>query len=261
PQEPAEEPQEPEADEPEEPVVDEELPEDPVYIGMIMTDEAIYLAAMNEFIWAFEDLTEFLYFLLTELEYVETDDEFVEWIEAFYIIMDAVGESAEDMTATALLAPPEFVESHIQIAAAVSLVYDSMHALDEALAAAILGDYDALLVGLEGFAINLAAAEMLWEQAVGVSAFDPALIGTWGWEYDAGWTYTFFPDGTGTRGTAAAFETFEWETRDIELWIDLGPATPQGHVRFEHWAYVIVDGVLIIESLQAENMIFAYILQ
>jgi len=127
-----------------------------------------YVAAMNEFIVAFEDLTEFLFYLIEMLDYIETDEDLFDWIEAFEIIKNAVAISIDELTESALLAPEEYMDSHILIAAAVYLIYESMVELDNGLAAAVVGDYDSFWLGIEGFLINFLAADMLWEEAVGI---------------------------------------------------------------------------------------------
>jgi len=161
----------PEPEPEEEPEVEDEdeeyeVPEEPDDIADLDGDLEAYLAAMGEFIVAFEDLMDVLFDLVELLDYIETDEDFVDWVDAFEIIKHAVAVSEAELTASALLAPMEYMESHIMIAAAVSLVYDSMVELDHALLAALMGDDDALWAGVEGFVINILAADMLWEEAI-----------------------------------------------------------------------------------------------
>jgi len=155
--------EEPDADEPEADEVDE--PANPDFDNQAAVDA--YVAAMNEFIVAFEDLTDFLFYLIEMLDYIETDEDLYEWIEAFELIKLAVAISAEELTESALLAPEEYMDSHILIAAAVQLIYESMVQLDHGLDAALVGDYDTFWLGIEGFLVNFIAADMLWDEAVG----------------------------------------------------------------------------------------------
>ena len=74
------------------------------------------------------------------------------------------------------------------------------------------------------------------------------LFGTWDWVEDDTFTITFNPDGTGTRNWTGEPEDFEWEAIGYYLFID-----------FEHWAFFVEDGMLIIESQQVPGLYFIYI--
>ena len=78
--------------------------------------------------------------------------------------------------------------------------------------------------------------------------FAEELFGTWDWDEDDTFTLTFNPDGTGIRDWAGEPEDFEWVTIGHYLFID-----------FEHWAFFVEDGVLIIESQQVPELYFIYI--
>jgi hypothetical protein len=230
---------------------------------------ADYLAAMDEFIDAFEDLKDFVFELIDLLEELETDEELLVWIEAFEIVKNAVAESVVELDSASPYVPEEYLEGHLLIIASVSIFLDSMLELDVALAAAVAGDYDALWVGLEGFAVNLAVAFALWDEALyGPVTHAPILIGTWGLEGMPEWVWNFNEDGTGSGGVPSEMDSFVWETSNVfpwinavggELWIDFGANNIQ------HWEFVVeldhADHVLILESLQVEDIGFVYIRQ
>lgn len=233
-------------------------------------DVEAYIAAMNVFISAFEELTAVLLDLTEALDYIETDDDLLEWINAFELIKYAVAVSADELTDAAHLAPEEYMESHILIAVAVTLIYDSMVELDHGLVAAIEGNYDAFWAGIEGFLINILAADMLWSEAVyggqtdavfGFGQQYSALVGTWGWEEVPEWAYTFNSDGTGTRVISDVSESFLWETVGNELWLDRGANVPGGELRYEQWAFDISGDMLILTSMQVADMSLNYIRQ
>jgi len=248
---------EPEEEEPEAEEVEEVFAEDE-------PDAEAYLAAMLVFIDAFEELTVVLFELIEVLDYVETDEELLEWIDAFELIMHAMAVSEEELTSAALLAPEEYLESHILLTAAVSLMHDSMVEFDNALLAAVHGDYDAFWEGIEGFVINMVAADLLWNEAIygpQDGQVDPALVGVWGWEDYLPWAYTFNADGTGHRVLPDGEEAFTWEADGNELWLDRGTGTPADELRIEHWSYSIAGDVLTIESMQVADVILNYIRQ
>ena len=81
---------------------------------------------------------------------------------------------------------------------------------------------------------------------------DDELVGTWAWDDDDSYTYTFHSDGTLVRGVAEEYEEHEWGTDGGEhLIIGSGP-------RSESWTYTISENVLTIESRQQEGVIFSY---
>ena len=131
------------------------------------TDADTYLEAMGEFVVAFEELIEFLIYLFDILEDIETDEDFLEWIEAFAIIQDTIGEIADELSEITFYVPDEYRESHILIVSAMAFIYDSMTDLDYALGSAILGDYDAMWDNIEDFIVNIVTAGALWEAAIG----------------------------------------------------------------------------------------------
>ena len=136
----------------------------PIVTGDAAVDE--YIEDMMFIIDLFEDEMDVLLFLVEILEHIETDEEFLEWYEEFLGIMNLLHIVALDMVDYLDEVPVEFLEAHILAAAAVELVVESMLALDFALADAIMGDYDAMLVGVETFIVNLFTADMFWEEAM-----------------------------------------------------------------------------------------------
>lgn len=82
---------------------------------------------------------------------------------------------------------------------------------------------------------------------------DHALIGTWNWDDNILWQYTFNPDGTGTRGLPDSLQTFNWS--------DQG----DGHVRMsvifflrEEWNYSIDNNMLTLDSRQTAGLTYRY---
>ena len=79
------------------------------------------------------------------------------------------------------------------------------------------------------------------------------LVGTWVWDTDTAFVYTFNDDGTGVRGGNAAHPTagFEWSIDDDDdsiLLIECPVAML--NVNSERWNFAIEDDVLILNSLQ-----------
>jgi len=228
-------------------------------------DPAAYVAAMEEFIVAFEGLMEALGMLVGELSFIETDEEMLDWVDAFELVMHAVFVSEEELMALTPYAPEDYLDAHILITAAVSLISDSLEDLDDALVAGIMGDDAAMNAGVDSFLINLLAADILWNEAIygpNAGTLDAALLGTWGWDEYPAWAYTFEIDGTGQRIIGDLTETFVWETiGNVELLLDRGENTPAGEVRIEHWSYVIVGDILTITSMQVADVVLNYIRQ
>jgi len=182
-------------------------------------------------------------------------------------IKDSVAEAIIELDSASPYVPDEYLESHLLIVASVSLFLESMLELDLALAAGILGDDDAMWVGIDGFAINLAAAFALWDEALyGPVTHAPILIGTWSWVDTPEWVWIFNEDGTGSGGTPSAADNFVWETSNVfpwlnavggELWLDFGANNIQ------HWAFIVefddLPHVLILDSLQVEDVGFVYV--
>jgi len=88
---------------------------------------------------------------------------------------------------------------------------------------------------------------------------DPALVGTWAWDGEMEWTYVLNANGTGTRGMPDDYEEILWRTAYGILWIDRG--IDDNFIRFEHWDYTIVDGLLTLTSRQISGLSYSYILQ
>ena len=82
---------------------------------------------------------------------------------------------------------------------------------------------------------------------------DHVLVGTWNWDDNALWQYTFNEDGSGTRGLPDDMDTFTWSIPD------------DGHLRMnvrggimEHWNYTITGDALTLESRQVAGMTYHY---
>lgn len=87
---------------------------------------------------------------------------------------------------------------------------------------------------------------------------DYELVGTWAWEEDAAWTYTFNSNGTGIRGNAVTHPTteFEWSIEGYVLHIECFVA--MFGVYSERWSFTIEDDVLILDSLQGGDVGLRY---
>lgn len=87
------------------------------------------------------------------------------------------------------------------------------------------------------------------------------IVGTWVWDYDADYIYTFNSDGTGQRGFIADgdVEVFTWEVVGTQLNINLIGEIMTGMIRYQVWNFTIVDNVLTLESAQLEDIVFSYI--
>ena len=101
-------------------------------------------------------------------------------------------------------------------------------------------------------AVNAPAEEPPAAPATPADELNSALFGTWDWDVDASFTYTFNEDGTGTRGIPGNMENFTWHTSGTHLYMD----TP---MLLESWSFEIVGGVLTIDSNQVPGMTWSYI--
>jgi len=81
------------------------------------------------------------------------------------------------------------------------------------------------------------------------------LIGTWAYENFAGWTYTFYEDGTGVRGAGADIGDFEWSVNDDTLRIEC--SVQMFNIPSERWTFTIENNVLTLDSQQA-NITYRY---
>jgi len=129
-------------------------------------DASAYLAAMDEFVVAFEDLMDILADMIEELEYLVTDEEVMDWIYDFELMHNEIGAVADILASITEFVPDEYFDSHVLVTLAVAAVYEAMWALDASLAAGILGDEEAMWAGIEAFIFNLLAADELWMEAV-----------------------------------------------------------------------------------------------
>jgi hypothetical protein len=95
----------------------------------------------------------------------------------------------------------------------------------------------------------------------GADVSEHALVGTWAWNTNAGFTYVFNADGTGVRGGAGMpRQGFSWSIpSDGRLNIDIDRAdVVQGTRRAERWDYSITNNVVTIESRQESGVRFSY---
>jgi hypothetical protein len=219
--------------------------------GGDVMDVAEYLAAMTDIIVGFEELVDYVFFLLELMHSIESEDDLLAWAEEFFDAKDIIDFLADALDESAFYAPDEFLHDHLMITAAVTLVYESLVELDFALEAAFLGNYDALMAGVENFMVNMAVAGLLWIETVG-GTVDPALLGaTWGMIDAPDWIYVFNADHTGVRGVVGAQEVFEWETA-------FGQILMHTAAGIEHWAYIIIGDLLIFESMQVDGLSFYF---
>jgi len=85
------------------------------------------------------------------------------------------------------------------------------------------------------------------------------LIGTWVWDEDTTFVYTFNDDGTGIRGWPGKTSTFTWSARRATLRIQCDADEPVFAVRNERWAFRITEDTLRLSSQQARDMVYYYI--
>jgi len=100
------------------------------------------------------------------------------------------------------------------------------------------------------------------EQEIAASAaIAQTLIGTWVWDADASYTYTFFDDGWLSRGFAGARkEHYRWQIEgDDHLLIIVDDVL--AITMTESWTFYIIDDVLTIESRHIPGLRFSYIKQ
>jgi len=89
---------------------------------------------------------------------------------------------------------------------------------------------------------------------VGCGGRDEALVGTWTWDGNPDYLFTFNSDGTGRRGGGANhIETFTWSTSGDTLRVNLDNAPFLFDVRNERWNYTVRGNTLTIDSLQTAN--------
>ena len=130
-------------------------------------DNEVYEETMYEFSILFEEMMELLMILVDELDYIETDEEFFDWIDAFEIIQEAVAQLVVELSEIEPYVPLIFAEHYASVSIAVVMVHEAITGLDESLAAYILGDEEAFWEGLMAFAINYAFASEIWYEVFG----------------------------------------------------------------------------------------------
>jgi hypothetical protein len=123
-----------------------------------------YFAVMHYTVLLFEDIMEELVELIDILEWIETDEEFLEWLEFLGLFGQVIDATVDELIEFSAYAPAEFLDAHDALTLAVEMVYESLHDLDFALAAGILGDYDAMWDGIEDFIVNLVTAGLVWDE-------------------------------------------------------------------------------------------------
>ncbi|MCL2839520.1 MAG: S41 family peptidase [Defluviitaleaceae bacterium] len=112
----------------------------------------------------------------------------------------------------------------------------------------------------QGFdAVQTALALIAGEELTIETYLDSALIGAWAWVDALDYVYTFYADGTGARGFVDERYDFTWETYNGNIWMNLGEGVGSDIINPQHWAYVIIDDMLVLESMQVEDLMFAYI--
>ena len=82
---------------------------------------------------------------------------------------------------------------------------------------------------------------------------DHELVGTWVWEGDTAFTYTFNDNGTGSRGGNADFPTadFEWHVdEDEENLLLIECSVSMFGVNSERWNFIVEDDAIVLTSLQ-----------
>ena len=243
-------------------------PEPEIQAQQEMLTSEEYLEEINELIDAFEELFEVVFDLIDWLEEIETDEEFMEWIDSFEIILEAIDIALEELDYATAYVPEEHLESHLLIIGAITLYFDALLELDTALASAIMGDEEAMWARIDGFAINLAAALAVWDEALfGPMTHAPILMGTWAWEEMPEWVWIFNEDGTGSSGTPDSMEDFVWETSDVFPWMNsvIGELWVNTGLFLEHWQFAVdveeLPHILWLSSLQQEGIEFYYIRQ
>jgi len=82
---------------------------------------------------------------------------------------------------------------------------------------------------------------------------EPALVGTWVWDWSPSYVYVFYADGRGTRGFEwMDTEVFEWHTQgNNHLFITLG-------FTGERWEFEITNDMLTLNSRQVPGMTYSY---
>jgi len=88
------------------------------------------------------------------------------------------------------------------------------------------------------------------------------LVGTWEWDEERSFIYTFNADGTGLRGMPAfdMAEDFEWSIVSGNLHIELDEEGLFG-LDSERWDVTIENNVLTLHSRQDRSAIYSYIRQ
>ena len=103
---------------------------------------------------------------------------------------------------------------------------------------------------MEAASLGLGGEELVVEQS---SVHE--IVGTWAWNLNQTWTYTFNADGTGIRGFPNQSDSFTWEIVNNDLLL-----TPSsGIIGTESWAYEIAGDVFTIRSNQVAGLVFSYI--
>ena len=116
-----------------------------------------------------------------------------------------------------------------------------------------------LLAGILAMAMMMTLA-MVLTGCGGADVSEHPLVGNWAWEDYANYVYTFYPDGTGTRGGGGIpREDITWSIpRDGRLTINREGDVPRNEIRREQWDYSIDGDVFTIESRQDSGRSYSF---
>jgi hypothetical protein len=107
---------------------------------------------------------------------------------------------------------------------------------------------------------TILAAMLFALAACGGAATDQydGLVGTWHWNADGAYVYTFNYDGTGERGFPETHQTFTWATRGDRLEITRDYILRPREIQNEAWTFYIYDYILTMTSNNQEDLYFVY---
>jgi len=117
--------------------------------------------ALDELVVAYDGLVEVLEFMVEELHGVETDEELTAWREAFEMLHNYVGLTAEILTEISDIVPEDHADYFESFCATIDMVYEAMAELDATLSVTSSDDEAAILSALEVFENNLTDANVL----------------------------------------------------------------------------------------------------
>ena len=88
---------------------------------------------------------------------------------------------------------------------------------------------------------------------------NPYLVGTWFWNDDSRFEYTFNEDGTGIRGWFGDEHPFTWSTNGATLRIRCQASRPMFNLRNERWGFYFEGNTVTLSSIQAIGVIYSYV--